>query len=650
MPDDPLDVVWRYCATVIPDLRKRRTSEKPLREWFEMDHNSNVEIERRDDGVKSTVAIEFQKIHGVSDRRGTRDDEIDRRGDSRDRQRERPYERERGGYEPPRVVVVARPHGVPASYGNASNPPPPMQAPPPDPPPPPPAQPAPPHRHEGFANPPPPPASRSAWDRGRAPTLSSAAAPFYPGAGPRPSAAPMGSLPYGGGVQASMASMAPMASMASMAPMASAAHGAAPSAPSTAPQKYVRPSRYDAYDTDRDDDSDTDPEEARRRRESLARDPSRRPRDAPGELPSEDARRRRSGSESLSRRDSLGASRALPIPKALPGAGTHAASRVSGILNAIPGPGRLSAPKLMMPVGAAAAPRVKDTGFEERARALADEKKRKAAEAAAAEAAEAEAERAAAKRAKLAKEAKEAKEAARAVPKPEPKTIEVSDDDGADDELRVIHDDNDRRVVNVEHDDDSGSDVVLDDDEDDEARRERRRAAKKLKKEKKLKKKMSDASEKAEKSKAEKSIEERQAEPIAPLGGKFPDDAVWIIHNDKYPAYYLFARDVYVQRLYRNAGSAKAKETPDLCIRRFRVKVSDAEDPEYTEVDFENTDPTGKVASGKSTRILRSMLALFRWAAREWGRDSDDLKQFFKEYGEGKGNNKSFKDTMDGKD
>ena len=204
--------------------------------------------------------------------------------------------------------------------------------------------------------------------------------------------------------------------------------------------------------------------------------------------------------------------------------------------------------------------------------------------------------------------------------------------------------------MNVEHDDDSGSDVVLDDDEDDEARRERRRAAKKLKKEKKLKKKMSDASEKAEKSKAEKSIEERQAEPIAPLGGKFPDDAVWIIHNDKYPAYYLFARDVYVQRLYRNAGSAKAKETPDLCIRRFRVKVSDAEDPEYTEVDFENTDPTGKVASGKSTRILRSMLALFRWAAREWGRDSDDLKQFFKEYGEGKGNNKSFKDTMDGKD
>ncbi len=628
-------------------MDRRKTSEKPLREWFDMDHNSNVEIERRHDSVSSTVAIQYQKIYGVSDRRGTRDDEFEGRGDSRDRQRERPYERERGDYEPPRVVV-ARTHGVPASYGNASNPPP--------------------HRHEGFANPPPPPAARSAWDRGRAPNLSSAAAPFYPGAGHRPSAAPMGSLPYGGGGAASMASMASMSSMksmASMAPMASAARGAAPSAPSARsapsapPKKYVRPSRYDAYDTDRDDDSDTDPEEARRRRESLARDPSRRPRDAPGEPPSEDARRRRSGSESLSRRDSLGArasqgalgaSRALPIPKTLQGAGTHAASRVSGILNAIPGPGRLSAPKPMMPVGAAAAPRVKDTGFEERARALADEKKRKAAEAAAAEAAEAEAERAAAKRARL---AKEAKEAARAVPKPEPKTIEVSDDDGADDELRVTHDDDDRQVVRVELDDDSGSDVAPDDDTDDEARRERRRAAKKLKKEKKrIAKKMPDASEKAEKEKfkaSEKSVEERQAEPIAPLGGKFPDDAVWIIHNDKYPAYHLFARDVYVQRLYRNApGGGNAKDTPDLCIRRFKVKVSEASDPEYTEVSFENTDPTGKAAKGKSTRILRSMLALFRWAAREWGRDSDDLKQFFKEYSN-TGNTKSFKDTMDGK-
>ena len=200
-----------------------------------------------------------------------------------------------------------------------------------------------------------------------------------------------------------------------------------------------------------------------------------------------------------------------------------------------------------------------------------------------------------------------------------------------------------------------GPDVAPDDDTDDEARRERRRAAKKLKKEKKrIAKKMSDASEKAEKEKfkaSEKSVEERQAEPIAPLGGKFPDDAVWIIHNDKYPAYHLFARDVYVQRLYRNApGGGNAKDTPDLCIRRFKVKVSEASDPEYTEVSFENTDPTGKAAKGKSTRILRSMLALFRWAAREWGRDSDDLKQFFKEYGEGKGNNKSFKDTMDGKD
>jgi hypothetical protein len=306
----------------------------------------------------------------------------------------------------------------------------------------------------------------------------------------------------------------------------------------------------------------------------------------------------------------------------------------------------------MMPVGAAAAPRVKDTGFEERARALADEKKRKAAEAAAAEAAELEAERAAAKRARL---AKEAKEAARAVPKPEPKTIEVSDDDGADDELRVTHDDDDRQVVRVELDDDSGSDVAPDDDTDDEARRERRRAAKKLKKEKKrIAKKMSDEiREKAEKEKSkasEKSVEERQAEPIAPLGGKFPDDAVWIIHNDKYPAYHLFARDVYVQRLYRGSGGGNAKEPVcDLCIRRFKVKVSEASDPEYTEVSFENTDPTGKMAKGKSTRILRSMLALFRWAAREWGRDSDDLKQFFKEYGEGKGNNKSFKDTMDGK-
>ena len=103
---------------------------------------------------------------------------------------------------------------------------------------------------------------------------------------------------------------------------------------------------------------------------------------------------------------------------------------------------------------------------------------------------------------------------------------------------------------------------------------------------------------------------------------------------------------MYVQKLFRSAVSRSANATPDLCIRRFRVKASDAEP---TEVKFEHTDATGNVST-KSVPLLRSWLALFRWAAREWGRDSDDLKQFFKEYGEAKGNNKSFKDTMDGKD
>ena len=626
-----------------------------------MDHNSNVLIERKDDSVESSVATQYQKIYGASDRRGTRDDEFDGRDDARDRQRERP--RQRGGYEPPRVVVV-RSHGAPASYGNASNPPPPMEAPPPDPPPPPPTQPMPPHRHERVANPPPPRSmgGGAAWDRGRAP--NPAAAPFYPSAGARPSAAPMGRLSYAAaGGSASMASAAPMASMASKtAPMASRASKTAPTA-STAPSyesrggahnppppsshraaTYVRPSRYDVYDTDRDDDSDTDPEEDRRRRESLARerDPARRPRDAPGDSlgASEEARRRRSLSESLSRHDSLGERSSQgnkPVvsrapPKAA-GTATQAASRVSGILNAIGGPSRLSAPKPIIPVGAAAAPRVKDTSFEERARALADEKKRKAAEATAAEATAAEAERAAVKRARL---AKEAKEATRVVPKPEPETIEVSDEDGPDDKPAVIVDDDDSDI-------DAVSDVDEDDkarvEEDEEARREKIRAKKKLKQEKKLKKKMSDASEKA----VEKSVEDRHASPVEPLGGVVPDDAVGIIHNAKYPAYHLFARDVYVQKLFRSAESRSANATPDLCIRRFRVKASDAEP---TEVKFENTDATGNTST-KSVLFLRSWLALFRWAAREWGRDSHHLKLFYDAYGGGK---KQYSDVMDGKD
>ena len=660
-PSDPLDVIWRYSKTFIPELAKRQQSEKPLRDWFTMDHNSNVLIERKDDSVESSVATQYQKIYGASDRRGTRDDEFDGRDDARDRQRERP--RQRGGYEPPRVVVV-RSHGAPASYGNASNPPPPMEAPPPDPPPPPPTQPMPPHRHERVANPPPPRSmgGGAAWDRGRAP--NPAAAPFYPSAGARPSAAPMGRLSYAAaGGSASMASAAPMASMASKtAPMASRASKTAPTA-STAPSyesrggahnppppsshraaTYVRPSRYDVYDTDRDDDSDTDPEEDRRRRESLARerDPARRPRDAPGDSlgASEEARRRRSLSESLSRHDSLGERSSQgnkPVvsrapPKAA-GTATQAASRVSGILNAIGGPSRLSAPKPIIPVGAAAAPRVKDTSFEERARALADEKKRKAAEATAAEATAAEAERAAVKRARL---AKEAKEATRVVPKPEPETIEVSDEDGPDDKPAVIVDDDDSDI-------DAVSDVDEDDkarvEEDEEARREKIRAKKKLKQEKKLKKKMSDASEKA----VEKSVEDRHASPVEPLGGVVPDDAVGIIHNAKYPAYHLFARDVYVQKLFRSAESRSANATPDLCIRRFRVKASDAEP---TEVKFENTDATGN-ASTKSVLFLRSWLALFRWAAREWGRDSHHLKLFYDAYGGGK---KQYSDVMDGKD
>ena len=658
-----------------------------------MDHNSNVLIERKDDSVESSVATQYQKIYGASDRRGTRDDAFDGRDDARDRQRERP--RQRGGYEPPRVVVV-RSHGAPASYGNASNPPPPMEAPPPDPPPPPPTQPMPPHRHERVANPPPPRSmgGGAAWDRGRAP--NPAAAPFYPSAGARPSAAPMGRLSYaaagGSASMASMASAAPMASVApKTAPMASMAPKTAPTAstaPKTAPTAstapsyesrggahnppppsshraatYVRPSRYDVYDTDRDDDSDTDPEEDRRRRESLARerDPARRPRDAPGDSlgASEEARRRRSLSESLSRHDSLGerSSQGKPVASRAPpkaaGTATHAASRVSGILNAIGGPKRLSAPKPMIPVGAAAAPRVKDTSFEERARALADEKKRKAAEATAAEAAEAEAERAAVKRARLAKEAdadaeraavkrarlaKEAKEGTRVVPKPEPETIEVSDEDGPDDKPAVIVDDDDSDI-------DAVSDVDEDDkarvEEDEEARREKIRAKKKLKQEKKLKKKMSDASEK-EKA-VEKSVEDRQASPVEPLGGAVPDDAVGIIHNAKYPAYHLFARDVYVQKLFRSAVSRSANATPDLCIRRFRVKASDAEP---TEVKFENTDATGNVST-KSVPLLRSWLALFRWAAREWGRDSHHLKLFYDAYSGGK---KQYSDVMDGKD
>ena len=146
----------------------------------------------------------------------------------------------------------------------------------------------------------------------------------------------------------------------------------------------------------------------------------------------------------------------------------------------------------------------------------------------------------------------------------------MSDEDGPDDKPAVIVDDDDSDI-------DAVSDVDEDDkarvEEDEEARREKIRAKKKLKQEKKLKKKMSDASEKA----VEKSVEDRHASPVEPLGGVVPDDAVGIIHNAKYPAYHLFARDVYAQKLFRSAESRSANATPDHCIRRFRVKASDAD-------------------------------------------------------------------------
>ena len=89
-----------------------------------------------------------------------------------------------------------------------------------------------------------------------------------------------------------------------------------------------------------------------------------------------------------------------------------------------------------------------------------------------------------------------------------------------------------------------------------------------------------------------------------------------------------------LQHIFRNSF---------VCIRRFRVKASDAEP---TEVKFENTDATGNVST-KSVPLLRSWLALFRWAAREWGRDSHHLKLFYDAYSGGK---KQYSDVMDGKD
>ena len=51
--NDPLDSIWRYHISIISLLEKRKESEKPLRDWFAQDHNSNVAIERRADGYKS---------------------------------------------------------------------------------------------------------------------------------------------------------------------------------------------------------------------------------------------------------------------------------------------------------------------------------------------------------------------------------------------------------------------------------------------------------------------------------------------------------------------------------------------------------------------------------------------------------------------
>lgn len=657
IPEDPRDKIWRLPMSAVRSKEEQRRSEKMLRDFFRDDPNSSMKISRKYDNVESTVRREYDRLNRRNEDRDRRDDDRDRTNNDRhrssfdlgrtsDRKRTsdgrgrlsdaRGDKRDYGTR--PDWSAYANPPPPPA-HGNASNPPPPPpEAPPPDSPPAPPAP--------SSSNPAPPP-GHPAYHTSNNSNRS------LPGP------------PLGGAAGGAMGAMG----STSFPPPPIWGYPLPPAPPAAVRQAQVQPvvkppwNRYDKYDTDEDLDPDTDSEDEQNRQKSIH-----------SRSLADDARRRQSGGDASGggRVSAVGGlartttpvslpqpARKMSIPPAKPIANTGGGntSRVSGILNAIPGPkvGIKAKPMASNPVGAVAAPRVKDTGFEQRARALAEEKKRKAAEVLAADKAAKAEERVAAKRQKLAKDAK--REEAKAVaknksmeqvkaPKKAEEAIEVSDDSDSeegqksdvDDGLRIIDDDDD--------DDEDGGDVKMDDavesivDADDLER-------KRLKKLKKRKPKSTDgASGSTSKSedkcasgggeKKETPIHERLGDPVSPLSGPARDGIPGLVDIGEHIGYIFFTRDVYTQSLRRAADLSNQ----DITFKRF--------DPNGKVLQFENCTKTGDPCpKGKPQNHLRSWLALVRWAARAWGRDS---KQFTELKGHKNCQNKAFQAIFNAKD
>ena len=415
-----------------------------------------------------------------------------------------------------------------------------------------------------------------------------------------------------------------------------------------------QPSEYDAYDTDVDLDPDTDPDDERERT-------SRNSMGAPRLSDDFNARRRQSAGAELSGRVSLPGpgthNHTVPaVPKskgsvllaaramgASAGNSTGHVSRVSGILSGIPGP-RVAA-KPMAPVGAAAAPRVKEpTDFEQRAKKLAEAKKRKFAEDAEAAESKAAGERAVAKRVRLdmkrdearrqdlaeKKRSRLAREAAITVFDSDTEEDKKNDDDdevvNVDEGVEAV-DEGDMEVAEAEAADDA-VDLEYDPGDDDDFVPARRKPSTKGRNSRPSK--LTDGAAAARQSEdgrrgsgsaaaGKVPQHERLGDPVAALGSVPPPPASTKFAINVMPdlmGYFFFAKDVYVQQVRRENDL----QNQDISIRRFEFRESVPKP-----VPFENTNQKGELALGSNPNTLRSWLAFARWTKRAWGNDSDHL-------------------------
>ena len=285
------------------------------------------------------------------------------------------------------------------------------------------------------------------------------------------------------------------------------------------------------------------------------------------------------------------------------------------------------------PVGAAAAPRVKaDTGFEERARALAEEKRRKAAEkervreaAAAAAAAEKAAEKAAAaersKAARMARRADQPSAEVRPAARPgRPRTVTIDDSDtdgGGEDGLG-------EEVTESESESESETEstdarpAVIDDDEDEEFDPAAAGKRKRPKKRGRGRPRRDDGGGGGSAKKAKRAPragggkmgvmpEERLRRDEAP---KQLDEPMEGWPAEMTGGFVHYTRDVYCQAAAR-LNEDGSFGSIDRIWRRFNR--------DETTRAFEACDPTGKPHPNKSQTALRSVKAVERWLENNYG-------------------------------